>query len=124
MSNPGFTKTYTAEGAIAARRFIKYGSADRQVLQAAAAADAIMGVSERLPVLAGERVDVVKSGLAEIEYGGVVTRGDPLTADADGRAVKAEPAAGANNQIGGWAEVSGAVGDHGLVNIALQRIQG
>lgn len=124
MSNPGFTKTYVAEAAIAGRRFVKFGTADRQVLAAAAATDAIMGVSERLDAAAGERLDVVKSGLAEIEYGGPVTRGDPLTADSEGRAVKANPVAGINNQIGGWAEVSGALGDFGQVFIALSRIQG
>lgn len=117
-------KTYTAEGAIAARRFVKYGAADRVAAQAAAATDAIMGVSERLPVTAGERVDIIKSGPAEIEYGGPVTRGDWLTADAAGKAVKADPAVGANLAIGGQAELSGVAGDYGLVNIALGRIQG
>ncbi len=124
MSNPGFTKTYTAQGAIAGRRFIVHGTADRHVAQAAAGGACILGVNERLDVVDGERVDVIKGGLAEIEYGGVITRGDPLTADADGKAVKADPAAGANIHIGGWAEISGAAGDFGLVNIASARIQG
>lgn len=124
MSNPGLIKTYTAQGAIGGRRIVKYGSADRTAVLASAATDAIMGVSERLDAADGEPVDVIKSGLAEIVYGGVVTRGDPLTSDADGAAVKAAPAAGTNNRIVGWAEVSGVAGDFGLVNIAPQFIQG
>lgn len=124
MSNPGFIKTYTALGAIAGRRFVIHGTADRMVAQAAGGAAAILGVNERLPVIDGERIDVIKTGLAEIEYGGVVTRGDPLTANADGKAIKADPAAGANIHIGGWAEISGVAGDYGQVNIAPARIQG
>lgn len=124
MSNPGYIKTYTAEAAIAGRRFVKFGAADRTALQADGSAVPIMGVSERLAAGAGERIDIVKSNQAEIEYGGVVTRGDPLTADATGRAVKAAPAAGANATIGGFAELSGVEGDFGLVNISLGRIQG
>lgn len=124
MTNPGLIKTYTAEGAIAARRFVVHGSADRLAVQASDGSAAIMGVTERLAVADGERVDVIKTGLAEIEYGGAVTRGDPLTADASGKAVKANPAAGVNAHIGGWAEISGVSGDYGLVNIAPSRIQG
>ena len=124
MANPGLIKTYTASGAIAARRFVTHGAADVTAAQAADGSAAIMGVTERLAVATGERVDVIKTGLAEIEYGGAVTRGDPLTADANGTAVKANPAAGVNAHIGGWAEISGVAGDYGLVNIAPGRIQG
>jgi hypothetical protein len=124
VSNSGLIKTYVAEGAIAGRRFVIFGSADRLAAQAADGAAAIIGVNERLAVIDGERIDIIKSGLAEIEYGGAVTRGDPLTADANGKAVKAEPAAGVNIHIGGWAEISGVSGDFGLINIAPARIQG
>lgn len=124
MSNPGFTKTRVAEGAIAARRIVKYGSADGLVAQASAATDAFMGVSERLSAADGERIDIVCTGMPEVEYGGNVTRGDWLTADADGKAVKANPAAGANNEVIGRADVSGVAGDYGRVLLAPGRIQG
>lgn len=124
MSNPGLTKTRIAEGSIAARRIVKYGSDENLVAQAAAAADALMGVSERLPAGDGERVDIILTGLAEVEYGGNVTRGDPVTADGSGKAVAAAPAAGVNNRIIGFADVSGVAGDYGRVLLAPGRIQG
>lgn len=112
MSNRGIIKSYTAEAAIAACRFVKAGSADYQVAQAAAATDKILGVS--MPLIAastGETVDVMRSGIADIQLGGAVTRGDLLTSDANGCAVTAAPGAGANNRIGGTAEISGVSGD-------------
>jgi len=123
-ANPGLIKTYTAEGAVTARRIVTFGTADGLVAQAVNGAAALAGVAERLDVIAGGRIDVVKSDLAEVTYGGTVTAGDPLTADAQGRAVKAAPAAGVNVHIVGWAEISGVLGDCGLVSVAPTRIQG
>lgn len=124
MSNPGLTKTRTAGGAIAGRRIVKHGASDGAVLQASAATDALIGVSERLTVASGERVDIVLSGLVEVDYGGNVTRGGPLTADANGKAIAAAPAAGATMRIIGFADVSGVSGDIGQVLIAPGFIQG
>ena len=117
-------RNYTAEAAIAAHRIVKPGATDGSVLQAAAATDALIGVTEGLAPEAGERVDTVKSGIADVEYGGAVTRGQLLTADADGKAVAAAPAAGANVRIIGVAEVSGVAGDIGQVLIAPGLMQG
>lgn len=135
MGTPTLTKNFVAEAAIAKRRIVKFGTADGKALQAAAASDAMYGVSAELDAAINERADVVVAGLAEVEYGGNVTRGDPLTADADGKAVVAtrhthtENTAGAYAQnattaaasavrIVGWAMVSGVVGDIGLAQIA------
>lgn len=117
--NPGLIKTYTAGGAIAASRIVKFGADDRTVVRAAAAGDALVGVSERLAVAADERVDVIRSGLATVRYGGAVTRGDLLTADASGRAVTTTTA---NSRVIGIAEVSGVSGDLGAVLICPSRI--
>jgi hypothetical protein len=85
----------------------------------------LMGVTDRLgAAVAGDRIDVVRSGIAEVEFGGTVARGDPLTADASGRAVAAAPAAGANAYVIGFAEVSGVLGDIGSASILPGRIQG
>lgn len=124
MSVQLLLKNYTAEAAAAAFRIAKHGSADGQVLQAAAATDALLGVYDSVAPAAGERVDVVKAGIADVEYGGVVTRGAPLTSDASGRAVVAAPAAGSNVRIIGFAEVAGVLGDIGSVHIALGVMQG
>jgi hypothetical protein len=40
----------------------------------------------------GGMVDVVRAGLASVRLGGTVAAGDPLTSDANGKAVKAVPA--------------------------------
>lgn len=117
-------KNYSAEGAIAAFRIAKHGTADGQVLQAAAATDLLIGVNGSVAPALGERVDLVKIGIADVEYGGVVTRGAPLTSDASGRAVVAAPAAGSNVRIVGYAEVAGVLGDIGSVHIALGVMQG
>ncbi|ACI98532.1 capsid cement protein [Rhodospirillum centenum] len=123
MSNPGLIKAFKAGAAIAARRVVKF-EADGDVVQAAAATDAVIGVSDLGAAAAGDTVDVILSDTAAVEYGGPVTFGAPLTADADGKAVVASPAAGANNWIIGQAMVDGVAGDIGLVHIAKSQMQG
>lgn len=124
MANILLNKNYTAEGAIAAHRIVKPGSADGKAAQAAAATDYLMGVCEAVGPADGERCDITKSGIADVEYGGAVTRGQPVTADADGKAVAAAPAAGSNVRIVGFAEVSAVAGDIGPLLIAPGLMQG
>lgn len=105
-------KSYTAGGAIPNRRFVKWGSADGQVVLATAATDAVIGVSDHPGGAAsGERVDIVRLGFTEIELGGTVTRGGFITTNASGQAVAAAPAAGAVNSVVGRMDVSGVSGD-------------
>jgi hypothetical protein len=111
MSGP-YAKSRDAAGAIAPYRIIKHGATDYAVLQAAAATDAICGVTQQLGAAQGQRVDVAIGGVeTEVEYGGIVTRGDPLTSDANGKAVKAVPVAGQVVRTIGFADVSGVAGD-------------
>lgn len=124
MGNHVLNRNGVAEAAIAPFRIVKFGAADGGYVQAAAAADALAGVSEGITVLSGERLDVIKIGIADVEFGGAVTRGQPLTADADGKAVAAAPAAGANVRIIGFAEVSGVAGDIGQALVAPGVMQG
>lgn len=74
------TLTVTAAGPIAANRFVTpagaQGTADAHVLGVArSAADA------------GEAVPVIALGTAVVEAGGAIAAGDPISCDADGRAV-------------------------------------
>lgn len=117
-------KNYLAEAAIAANRIVKFGSADGQVLQAAAATDLLVGVCEAVGPALGERCDVTKVGIADIELGGNVTRGAAVTADANGKGVAAAPAAGSNVRVIGFAEVSGVAGDIIPVLVAPGVMQG
>lgn len=121
--NPELFLAYTAGGAISANRFVKFGASDRAMLQAAAATDAIVGVSD-IAAAYTETVDVCISGIFPVVYGGTVTRGDLLTSDSSGRAIVAAPAAGVNHRIGGVAMVSGVVGDLGSVRISPGSFQG
>ncbi|ARR52036.1 DUF2190 domain-containing protein [Rhizorhabdus wittichii DC-6] len=123
MSAQG-TKNFKAGGAVGARLFIKFGSADDTVVQAAAATDLIIGVSTDIDADTGQPVDVHTDGIREVVYGGNVGRGKKVTSDADGKAVEAAPASGANSQIGGIAMVSGVAGDIGLVKLAPSVMQG
>ena len=135
MSNQKLVKSSLAEAAIGAWLIVKFGANDGGSLQAAAATDEMYGVSTDIPANAGDRCDVIKLGDADVIYGGVVTRGDPLTSDALGRAITAarhthvENTAAAYTQnaitgvaaatrIIGFANISGVLGDLGSVAIA------
>jgi hypothetical protein len=124
MANPGLMKTYVAEAAVAAYRIVKPGTSDGNVVQGAAVADALIGVSGMVAADLGKRVDIIHTDTAEVEYGGAVTRGNWLTSDANGKAVASAPAAGTNNNVIGIALVSGVSGDIGLCLITPGRIQG
>lgn len=121
----GIAITYRAAAAIEPYRLATHGGADQYAAKATGASAAIIGVVDQLGAdAADDEVDVNRSGLAEVEFGGNVTRGDPLTSDAQGRAVTAAPAAGANAYVIGYAEKNGVSGDIGAVFIAPGRIQG
>jgi hypothetical protein len=125
MQNPGLIKNYSAEGAIPAYRIVKFGAADGGVLVSAAAADKHVGVNGRLAAaVAGDRIDITRTGIAEVEYGGNVAAGDLLTSDASGRAIVATAAGAANIRIAGVAEVAGAVGDIGSMLVQPGSFQG
>ncbi|MDH5298672.1 MAG: DUF2190 family protein [Desulfobulbaceae bacterium] len=125
MGKPTLTENFDAEAAVNPFRLVKPGTADGQVVHGAAATDAVFGVSDSLgAAAAGDRVDIHTAGVADVEYGGTVAAGDPLTADANGKAVKAAPAAGVNNRIAGFARVAGVAGDIGAVQLAPGQIQG
>ena len=123
--NPTFTKNYTAGAAINPYRIVQHGAADGAVIQGAGVTSTLIGVTGEIGAdAAGDRVDVHLSGQPDVEYGGTVTRGDPLTSDSVGRAVTAAPAAGVNNRIIGFATVSAVLGDIAPMDLAPGRIQG
>lgn len=125
MPNSLLRKTYAAAGAIGQYLIVKFTANDAEVALATASTDKLVGISGRVSAaVAGDRLDIGRSGIEEVTYGGTVAAGDPLTADASGRAITAAPAAGVNAYIIGFAEVAGVLGDVGSVLIAPGRIQG
>jgi|SRR5450830_49633 len=124
MSNISLAKSFKAEGAIPAFTIFKSGSVDGNILASAGPTDRLLGVTTDIAAAINERCDGILSGVADVLYGGAVTRGDQLTADASGRAVTAAPAAGVNNRIIGMALVSGVLGDVGQCTIFPSMLQG
>lgn len=120
MNNPGLIKSMVAEAAVLPYRIVKFGAADGQVLMAAAATDALIGVADNLGQdTAGYRVDVILDGTAEVTAGAAVTRGALLMSDSTGRAVTATGTAGANFRTIGYALASaGAAGE--VIPVAIQ----
>ncbi len=123
MHNPLLTKSFVAGAAVAAYRIVKQ-SDDNTVVVGAAATDKLMGISDNLGSVSGARCEVHLTGAVEVEYGGNVAVGDPLTSDGTGKAVAAAPGAGVNNRIIGFALVAGAASDIGSCSIAPGVMQG
>lgn len=108
MSNVLMWKAYNADGAIGAYKLVKPGANDGEAAIAAAAGNKVFGVTGRSAAKDGERVEVAHIGIADVEAGAAVTRGDLLKSDGDGNAV---PATAANDRIAGVALASAADGD-------------
>lgn len=102
------TKNYLAGAAINPYRIVKPGANDGEVIQGAAATDALIGVNMEVGPASGERVDIIQSGIAEVQLGGTVTRGQWITSDANGQGIATTTA---TNQVIGRALVSGVSGD-------------
>ncbi|WP_037011819.1 capsid cement protein [Pseudomonas nitroreducens] len=118
MNIPGLITTKRAVGAVAARRICIHGASDGLSAQAAASTALLIGISTDIPAADGQPFDVIRTGLAPVEYGGNVTRGAALTSDAQGRAIAATLPPAANTYIIGFAEESGVLGDIGSAFIA------
>ena len=124
MSNLILAKAFTAGAAIAPYRIVRLASADT-VEQAAAVANALIGVNTDLTIAANERVEVMLQGIAWVEAGAAIAVGLPVTTDSVGRAVAAAPAAGVNNRIIGFAlEAAVAAGDQIRVLLSPGQVQG
>lgn len=104
---PILDKSYTAGGTILPYRFVKFGGADTTLLQAAAATDALIGVSGQVGAASGEVLDITLVGIGEVVAGDAITRGNAVTSDANGAAVVAAD----GNVIAGKAMMSAVAGD-------------
>lgn len=119
MAKPTLIVTFNAGAAIAANTLVALGAADGIVVSGSAATDPLIGITVLGADAAGDRVDVTMAGIEEVVYGGTVTRGDPLTTDASGRAINATVA---GSRIIGYALESGVAGDICGILIAPSQI--
>ena len=116
FANIGLVKTFLAGGSISEYRVVKFGADDRIALQATAATEKFAGVAglpKGASAITGDSIDVIKSGVADILYGGNVAVGDFLTSDDEGRAVVAVD----GDNLIGIAQITGVEGDLGAVQI-------
>lgn len=115
-----YIKSYAGAADIAPYRIVKAAApaTGTTVATAGAATDVLLGLTGSMGGEAGKQVDVTLLGPAEVRLGGNVAFGDPLTADATGKAVKVVPAAGATRAIVAWALAPGAVDDIIPVRVA------
>lgn len=124
MIGSGNILTYTAGGAIGAKRFVKAGGTAGQVVTATAGT--FFGVC-RQPggAASGERIDVQHDGIAKVIAGGTISAPGPVASDANGAAVAAAPASGANLLVAGFMLTPSAVaGDEIDVQLAPHTMQG
>lgn len=126
MSVPTLIRNFVAgTGGVGLNRIVKFGAADGEVVNSAAATDAHIGVCiQPGGAAAGARADVAVDGIAEVVAGGTITRGALVTSDANGAAVAAAPSAGSNNRVLGVAQVSAASGDIFPVLLKQGSVQG
>lgn len=106
---PILIKNYVAAAAVPAYTIARM-NVGGAVARAAAATDAILGITSEIDAEAGGRCDVILAGIAPVIYGATVTAGALLTADASGRAIATTTA---NDRYIGIALVDGVVGDRG-----------
>ena len=125
MHTPGLIKNFDATAAVPARTIVKPSATAGGVQPAAAATDKLLGISTGVDSAAGARCDVILSGAADVVAGGAVAAGDLVTSGADGKAVAAAPAAGANARTVGTALTAAvAAGDIITVLVAPGSVQG
>lgn len=110
---PTLIKSYEASATIEPFRFVAFSdaAASQKVAAAAAATDPLIGSSDAMGANAGGMADVVRGGLASVRLGGTVAAGDPLTSDANGKAVKCTAAPGETRCFAGFADQPGVEDD-------------
>lgn len=82
-------KSFIAAIDIPRNSLVKFSDEDNKITLATSGTDLIIGATLEKDVKAGEIVDVILIGFAEVKFGGVVSRGEAFTAGAGGKAVKA-----------------------------------
>lgn len=108
MHTPVHHRPRVAEAAVEGYRIVKAGTAAMSCVKAAAATDKLLGTSDELDHVTGEVVDVAVIPVAKVRLGGTVAAGDPLTSDANAKAIATTTT---GNRIIGFAEVAGVADD-------------
>jgi hypothetical protein len=95
MQNMGLIKTFQTAETIEPRKVVTFGDGNRKAAKASAANQALIGVTNDIGSEKTGRVDVIMSGIVLVKAGAELTRGQRLTANANGDVVPA----GASDRI-------------------------
>lgn len=120
----GFVKSRRAAVDMIGYRLAAFTPNAAEVAMAAGANAPLAGVTDRIGAPAGRQVDVYFTEMAPVQAGGPIAPGDRITADAQGRAVKAVKQAGATVFTIGFAQEPAVVNDVFNVLIAPGAIDG
>lgn len=125
MSIPTLIRSYPCSADVAAFRIVKFSDvgASSSIAAAAAATDPLWGISDAMGGKQGGMADIIVDGFAEVQLGGGVSAGQPLTSDADGKAIGLVGSAGATRRLIAFAEQPGVSGDIIQVKIARGLLQ-
>jgi len=96
----------TAEAIIEGFRIIKNGTGVQSAIKATAATDKLLGTSDELDHATGEQVDLALGPLPKVRCGAAVAAGDPLTSDANAKAITATTT---GQRYIGFAETAGVL---------------
>jgi len=106
VKNDLLNKAYTAAEAIDPYLIVKPGLAGNEVVKATAPTDPLIGAINILGGQPGMTCEVARVGVSEVQLGGTVAAGDPITSDVNGQGVLAV----AGDRIIGFAETAGPAG--------------
>lgn len=116
---------FLAAADIEGYRIVTLHANDNSVVKAANGNAALRGVTQVEDVVAGKPVAVHAFGVNKVRAGAAFAKGSPLTADASGKAVLANPGAGVKVFIIGYAEQAATAADDLVDYLGLpQRITG
>jgi len=107
---PTLIRSFELSAAVLAYRIVAFSDAANSavVATADAATDPLLGTTGKLGGDTGDMGDVTLSGLGDVQLGGAVSAGDPLTSDAEGKAIEATVA---GQRIIGFAAAPGVEDD-------------
>lgn len=125
MSIPTLIRSYPCSADVAPFRIVKFSdvSATSSIAIAAAATDPLWGVSDAMGGKQGGMADVIVDGFADVQLGAGVSAGQPLTSDANGKAIALVGSAGATRRLIAFAEQPGVTDDIIRVKIARGVLQ-
>jgi hypothetical protein len=124
MANPGFIRSFKAATDIPAYHVMKFSANNGEISLAAQATDPIVGISTSVDSGAGQEIGVILSQSADLKWGGPIAFGEPVTSDAGGCGVKAQPNAGETVRIIGFAMADAVQDDIAPVLISPGYLKG